>query len=246
MALDPDLALISEANFIPDDLSGFSFYCEPAMGHNRTPRRFRTCILAKGKIGPPIELTAKQSWVNEGLTTFPGNFVARKVSFEAWGDVNVVSVHMPARPFPYKEFTSEDVTDVMLPGYRTISMSELLWAALKETMPSLGGDWIVGGDFNTSEFIGRTKRQNDANREVIERMKRLGFVEAIRHICGGPVPSWKSYRKRDIFRHQLDHLYLSGTFRVHLKSAFIGDPEHFFAMGLSDHLPLVAEIESPH
>ncbi|WP_017263976.1 hypothetical protein [Sinorhizobium meliloti] len=196
IGLDPDLALISEANFVPEDFPGFNFYCEPAMGHKRSPRNFRTCILTKGEIGPPIELAARQTWVNEGLSNFPGNIVARKVSFKAWRDVNVVSVHMPSWYFPYKEFTSEDVTDVMLPGYDKISMSELLWAALKETMPCLGGDWIVGGDFNTSEFIGSTKRQNDANCEVIERMKRLGFVEAIRHMCGGPVPSGNRVRGR--------------------------------------------------
>lgn len=245
MELDPDLALISEANFVPGDLNGFSVYCELAMGHRRSPRNFRTCIMTKGEIGPPIELTARQTWVNEGLASFPGNFVARKISFKAWGDVNVVSVHMPSWYFPYKEFTSEDVTDVMLPGYSRISMSELLWAALKETMPSVGGDWIVGGDFNTSEFIGSTKRQNDANCEVIERMKRLGFVEAIRHSCGGPVPSWKSSRATATFKHQLDHLYLSGTLRNHLKSASIGNPILYFPMGLSDHLPLIAEIEFP-
>ncbi|AGA08975.1 endonuclease/exonuclease/phosphatase family protein [Sinorhizobium meliloti] len=245
IGLDPDLALISEANFVPEDFPGFNFYCEPAMGHKRSPRNFRTCILTKGEIGPPIELAARQTWVNEGLSTFPGNIVARKVSFKAWRDVNVVSVHMPSWYFPYKEFTSEDVTDVMLPGYDKISMSELLWAALKETMPCLGGDWIVGGDFNTSEFIGSTKRQNDANCEVIERMKRLGFVEAIRHMCGGPVPSWKSSQRTAILKHQLDHLYLSGAFRIHLKSAYVGDPERYFPMGLSDHLPLIAEIEFP-
>jgi exodeoxyribonuclease-3 len=243
---DPDLALISEANFIPTDLSGFSICSEAAMGSHRRSRRFRTCILAKGQIREPIQLVAKQDWVNEGLRAFPGNFVARRIDFPVWGVVNAISVHMPSWYFPHRQFTNDDLSDVILPGYSKISMSELLWAALAETMPCLDGDWIVGGDFNTSEFLGSTKLQNDANREVIDRMRRLGFVEAVRHLNGRPVPSWKSSRKTAALKHQLDHLYLSGAFREFLASASIGAPGLYFPLGLTDHLPLMAEIGCPN
>ena len=76
-------------------------------------------------------------------------------------------------------------------------------------------------------------------------MRRLGFVEAVRHLNGGPVPSWKGSRKAAALKHQLDHLYLSGAFRTFLTSASIGDPEVYFPMALSDHIPLMAEIERP-
>lgn len=239
---DPDLALISEANFVPTDLRGFNFCSEVAMGHNRKPRRFRTGILTKGVIGPTIELVASQDWVNEGLRAFPGNFVARRITFPSWGVVNVVSAHMPSWYVPHPEFTSGDISDVILPGYDKISMSELLWAALQHSMERLDGDWIVGGDFNTSEFIGSSKLQNDANREVIDRMRRLGFIEAVRHLNGGPVPSWRSSRPTAVMKHQLDHLYLSGALRRHLASAWVGAPDAYFPLGLSDHLPVMAEV----
>lgn len=240
---DPDLALISEANFIPRDTCGLDVCSERAMGHARRLRSFKTCILSKGRIGEPILLRAGQNWVNDGLRAFPGNFVSRRIQFPNWGVLNVVSVHMPSWYFPYREFTTGDVSDVILPGYSKLSMSELLWAALGKMMASLDGDWIVGGDFNTSEFIGSTSRQQEANRTVINRMLQLGFVEAVRHLNGGPVPSWKAHGPVSMPKHQLDHLYLSGALGSRLSQASIGDPEKYF--GLSDHLPLMAEIRDP-
>jgi exonuclease III len=241
--LEPDLALLAEVNYLPAVVRDYNLCCEPAMGHARKPRRFKTCILTTGDIFGSIELTAKQTWVTEGLRVFSGNFVARRIRFDKWGTANVVSVHMPSWYFPYREFTDDDVSEVILPNYSLMSMSELLWAALRETMAKFNGDWIVGGDFNTSEFIGQTKRQNDANREAIARMERLGFVEAVRHLKGGPVPSWRASRRDAPLKHQLDHLYLSGEFRTGLVSAEIGAPGIDWTV--SDHLPVIAEIEPP-
>jgi hypothetical protein len=233
---DPDLALLSEVNFVPDDVRGYNFCFERAMGPKCEPRHFKTCILTKGEIVAPINLTANQAWVSECLRTFSGNFVARRVQFDGGGAANVVSVHMPSWYVPYREFTDGDVSEVMLPNYGRMSMSELLWVSLDHTMAKHDGDWIVGDDFNTSEFLGPAKRQ-DANREVIARMQRLGFVEAVRHLNGRPVPTYKAPAP---LRHQLDHLYVSGKFRSDLESANVGDPDIHCLF--SDHLPVVAEI----
>jgi len=241
---DPDIALLSEVNYVPERLPGYEIVLEYATGHNGRPRNFKTCILIKGRVEGIIDLVAHEEWVNAGLRAFPGNFIARRVSLNDGEKLNVISVHMPSWPFPYREFTEGDVSAVMLPGYWQMHMSELLWAALRRTMPLIGGNWIVGGDFNTSEFIGSTKTQNDANREVIDRMRRLGFIEAVREVSGGPMPSWRSSRPGAKLRHQLDHLYVSDGLRHRMLAARIGAPDKYFPMQLSDHLPLFAEFES--
>jgi len=241
-ALEPDIALLSEVNFIPEDSNGYSYAFEFAIGKNRRPRRFKTGMIVKGDIGESFDLLAAQPWVNEALQTFTGNFISKEVRLPGNATLNVISVHMPSWQFPHLDFTDGDVSDVMLPNYGKMFMSELLWAALKETTLKRKGDFIVGGDFNTSEFIGSTKKQNEANHEVIRRMCRLGFVETVRHINGKSVPTWQAPKKYIPMKHQLDHLYVSGKVRACLRHSFVGDIETYLDPNLSDHLPVIADF----
>ncbi len=121
-------------------------------------------------------------------------------------------------------------------------MSELLWVALKETVPTRPNDFIVGGDFNTSEFLGSRKRSHDANHEAIRRVIDIGFVEVVRHVHGKLIPSWRDPRKYIPMKHQLDHLYVSGKFQENLCGANIGDAKTYFEPNLSDHLPIIADF----
>jgi len=245
LSLNPDVALLSEVNFIPDDLSGYAGLFETAMGPDRQPRRFKTGLIVRGEIGDAVPLRARQPWVNEALSVFTGNFVGRTIRLGSGEVLHVISVHMPSWQFPYREFTTGDVSDVMLPNYSKMYMSELLWAALQNSMPHYCRDVIVGGDFNTSEFIGSSKRQHEANREAIRRMCELGFVETVRHLNGGPVPTWRSRQKNAPLKHQLDHLYVSGTLRDRLLRAWVCEQDAIFDKDLSDHLPVIAEFDSP-
>jgi exodeoxyribonuclease-3 len=144
----------------------------------------------------------------------------------------VFSVHMPSWYIPYREFTEDDVSDVLIPNWSKIAFSELLWAALSYSISRLGSSLICGGDFNTSEHIGGP-RQNEANREVIRRMERLGLTEIVRTLNGGPVPTFKS-------RHQLDHLYVTSDLRNRVARAEVGSLETYSRF--SDHLPLVVDL----
>lgn len=240
--LRPDIALLSEVNHVPEDLKDYDAFFEFAVGHQKTLRNFKTGLLVRGKIIGDFELHAKHSWINEALSVFTGNFVSKIVELRSGEKLAVISVHMPSWQFQYENFTSDDVSDVMLPNYSKMYMSELLWSALKNTVPERFEDFVVGGDFNTSEFIGNTKRTHDANKAAIQRMLDLGFAEAVRSINGGPVPTWRSPRKNTLMKHQLDHLYVSGSLRKRLSTARVGDQENFFGRNLSDHLPVIADF----
>lgn len=240
--LHPDIALLSEVNGRPEQLYGYKWYAETATGRHRTPQIFSTAILTTGQIGDPIHLRSGIDWVDQGFEVFPGNFVGRRVAMRE-AIFNVISVHMPSWTFPVSEFTDEKGREVAIPGYRPIYMSELLWGALRNLIPASDGDWIVGGDFNTSEFIGSTRKQNDANRTAIERLEQLGLVETVRRWNGRPVPSWLSSRESANRKHQLDHLYVSVGLCDRLRSAVIGF-EAEFGTQFSDHLPIIADFRS--
>lgn len=76
-------------------------------------------------------------------------------------------------------------------------------------------------------------------------MCQLGFVETVRYLNGGPVPTWRAPQKNAPLKHQLDHLYVSGTLRDRLQRAWVCDQDVIFDKGLSDHLPIIAEFDSP-
>ncbi|MGM0583288.1 MAG: endonuclease/exonuclease/phosphatase family protein [Pseudomonadota bacterium] len=119
-------------------------------------------------------------------------------------------------------------------------LSELFWSGLRHSLPASASPWIIGGDFNTSEFIGSTRKQNETNRTGIARLHDLGLIEVVRHANGGPAPSWLSARPSANLKHQLDHLYVSDALMPRLRSAEVR-PEIEFATRFSDHLPIVAD-----
>jgi len=90
---------------------------------------------------------------------------------------------MPSWEFPVQNYMA-DASSVALPNYSRIYMSELLWAALNFMTSQSDNRWIIGGDFNTSEFLG-SKTQRAANVEAIARLERLGgfvtLMQVFRH-----------------------------------------------------------------
>ena len=240
--LKPDLVLLSEVNHIPEDLRGYDSHFEPAMGNKGNFRKFKTSLLCKGKIGPSFDLVAKEDWVTKAIADHPGNYVCRKICLDSGNLYNVISVHMPSWQFPHEKYT-EDISDVALPNYPKVFMSELLWAALKTSLSLHDDPWIIGGDFKTSEFIGSTKTQRAANVEAIARLERLGLIETVRHWNNGPVPSWKPIRKNAAMKHQLDHLYVSKDLLPVMSNARMGEKEQVLENGLSDHLPIIADFD---
>jgi len=242
-ALAPDLVLLSEVNFIPEDLKGYSSHFEPAMGSKGEFRSFQTGLICKGNIGEAFKLESKYDWATKAITDYPGNYVCRKVKVDNQA-YQVISVHMPSWEFPIQNYT-DDASAIALPNYAKIYMSELLWSALKNMVPSSSANWIIGGDFNTSEYIGGTT-QRAANVEAIARIEKLGLIETVRRHNGRPVPSFKPTRKNTEPVHQLDHLYISEHLLAKPFTGNIGAWEEYIGAGLSDHAPIIAEIDTAY
>jgi len=243
--LQPDIALLSEVTHMPGKISGYEKAFEWATNiTSGKEQNFMTGILVKGEILEPFELISMKEWVNKALRAYSGNFVCRQIRLSNPKSYTVVSVHMPYNKFPYNEFTDDDISDVILPNYNDIYMSDLLWSTLTNMVPNFQHESIVGGDFNTSEYYGKTRKQRDANLETILRMYRLGYVEAIRGVVDGlpgdSIPTFKHSREKTPSKHQLDHLYLTQKM-FDRSSSIVGDVDTY--LKFSDHLPIISDIK---
>jgi exonuclease III len=149
--LKPDLALLQEVNSMPDFIENkFDCLYKKAAKKNGQAQKFGTTILAKGKIIKQIQLWSKWNWVNEEMNRFSGNFVAAEVILENAFHAQVISVHSPAWRIEIPTLPEIDKNQIKLKNNRDIWGTELVWAALENTVPKNAFPWIVGGDFNSS------------------------------------------------------------------------------------------------
>ena len=111
-------------------------------------------------------------------------------------------------------------------------------------MPLSDDQWIVGGDFNSSEtFDYLWKGGPHGNREILERMNDLGLTECLKGYNGELIPTFRNPRNGKII-HQLDHLFISDGLRSSLERCVTGDASRVFGESLSDHLPVIGDFDS--
>lgn len=242
LELDPDVVVLQEVGAMPASVLN-RYACVEAFpaGPRGVPQRFKTAILAKGIIGEVIDLASDLAWINAERALLEGNIVARQVLFGGSAALNVVSVYSPAWPIARERLASIDVTGVKLQNNPDVWCTEILWSVLKHTLPHQAGEWIVGGDFNSSETFDLWKKGGRGNREIIDRMNALGLVDCLRTHHGQLVPTFRNPRGGKV-AHQMDHLYVSHDLLAKLVECHAFGAERVFGQGLSDHLPIVAEF----
>lgn len=246
----PDIVLLQEVRGIPDEISKvFACLSKVAMYKDGKPQRFSTAVLVKGKILGEIALKSDLEWVNRELDFFKGNFLACKVELLDQAPINVVSVHNPAWHVDKSKLRGIDASSVRLKDNPEISATEIIWSALKNTI-SKNEQWVVGGDYNSSETfdhewqeIHRVKFgiQSYGNKEIIERMYKLGFTECLREYNKGEItPTFRNSRGK--IEHQMDKLFVTNDVYSKIRTCFVGDQAAIFGGFLSDHLPIITDF----
>ena len=238
--LDADLALLQEVRSIPDDVSqGFTALLHNASTKTGTKQRFKTAVLVRGQASERLVLESESSWVNEELDRLAGNFVGCDVTIKD-ATLRVLSVHSPAWPIDRQRLAGIDVSSIKLENNPDVWGTELLWAALKHADRTL--PWIVGGDLNSSEtFDYMWSGGPHGNREVLDRVQDLGFTELLRHSQGALTPTFRNPRDKKVV-HQIDHLFVSKELLRTLVRCDVGSADRVFGGGLSDHLPIIADL----
>jgi exodeoxyribonuclease-3 len=107
---------------------------------------------------------------------------------------------------------------------------------------------IVAGDFNNNVFWHRDGwRINHAN--VVAALERLGLTSAYHAMRGEPqggetVPTlyWRD-RKKDGPTYHIDYVFLPAPWLGRVREMTVGTFEDWCGSGLSDHVPLVVDID---
>ena len=242
--LAPDVALLQEIGELPERVA---HHYDSRLVHPRKKtggdQRFQTGILVRGSIIEPLPMSGPYDWVDEELEYFAGNLPAFSIELENGIRLNAVSVYSPAWPVSRSRLKGLDISDVKLTQNPDVWVADLLWASLKHHLPNATADWLIAGDFNSSETFDQWPGGPRGNREYLDRMASLGLVECLRHVQGQLTPTFRNARGGEM-KHQMDHLFVTSGVAAHLASCETGSAEQVLDRGLSDHLPIVADFTS--
>jgi endonuclease/exonuclease/phosphatase family metal-dependent hydrolase len=241
--IGPDLALLQEVGEFPSRMRA-EYEIAEAIPTNRSgrPQKFRTALLARGRIRSEIDLVSEFDWVSQERIWFHGNILARTVSLYDGTAINVISLYSPAWPVAPARLVGIDVLGVKLEQNPDVWCTEILWSLLKSSMSRQPGPWVIGGDFNSSETFDAWRVGGRGNIEIVRRLNGLGLTECLRAHQGRLVPTFRSPRGGSVI-HQIDHLYVSDSMLNRLIHCNAPMEDRIFTEGLSDHLPIVADFK---
>jgi len=252
LSLHPDIALLQEVGGLPAHLTDtFEMVSRPAIYKTGKPQRFSTAVLVRGKILGEVPLSSEHAWVNHELEFFRGNLISCRVQPKDHEPLIAVSVYSPAWAVGRERLKEIDVSQVKTKVNPDVWVTDILWAALQNTI-SDNETWVVGGDCNScetfdSDWQDRNKKvfsiRSSGNAEMLERMSRLGFTECLRKANDNCiVPTFR--HAKGMIEHQLDHLFVSNGLFSTLEKCHVGDQAIIFGKSLSDHLPIIADFRT--
>lgn len=244
LELDPDLALLQEVGGLPETVvRTYDIRLSRPRRRNGQPQSFQTALLVRGTITGALTLSASLDTVTTALEYFTANLPAYSVELLDGTQLKTVCVYCPAwRIDDLPQFGGVDLTSIRLPHGRGVWVSDLLRAWLSQCHPDPQEQWVIGGDFNSSETFDHKRDGNRGNREGLEKVASVGLVEYLRCAQGGLTPTFRNTHGGAIV-HQMDHLFVSSRMIRSLVRCETGPQERVFAHHLSDHLPIIADFE---
>lgn len=238
----PDVAVLQEVHSIPDwvrDRWAVAAVC-PVTRTGR-PQRFQSVTLVKGELLEPLAMRTAIPWVNRALDRFRNQLAGWRVRLGTGLHLNVVNVYSPAWPIEPCLLPGETTAGVQLEQNRSVWVTDLLWAWLREVPDLRSEPWLVAGDLNASITFDSWPGGPRGNREFQDRMRSIGLTECLAGFHGRLVPTFRNGRGGRVV-HQIDHLYVSPPLADRLERCDTGDPAEVFGRGLSDHLAVVGEF----
>ena len=238
--IDPDLALLQEVNEIPRSIKDqYDYRYLKARKQSGEDQRFGNAVLVKGEIEDDLSLSSEIQWVKDEINFFSGNLLSCVAKPTGQDPIKVVSAYSPAWPIDKERLNGIDVSGVKLDDNPDVWLTEILWCGLKNAQPQDTERWIVAGDLNSSETFD-VKWGPRGNKQVMDRMKDLGFYECLRGFQKELTPTFR-HSSGDI-EDQLDHLFVTKSLSDELIESKTGDSSRVFDNSLSDHLPIIAKF----
>lgn len=244
-SLNPSVALLQEVVSVPADFArNSSIVARKGVQKSGREQNFSTVVITAHEIHEERILLSSEQWVNRLIEHFGGVFVeCRLPSVSALSaPLEILSVHLPAWPIPSSRLAGIDVAPIKLHNNPDLWCTELLWDGLRGGRSQ--APLVVGGDFNASETFDEGARGPRGNREFLARMKALGLTDALRFAQGRLTPTFRNTRDGKLV-HQIDHMFLSSDLLSKLVRCVVGDADQVLGDGLSDHLPIIADLAFP-
>jgi endonuclease/exonuclease/phosphatase family metal-dependent hydrolase len=240
--INPDIAVLQEVAGWPARFSSaYQSLHRVPIRKSGAPQAFKSVILIRGKVLSGLELHSQVPWVDAELSRFAGNLLAVVAKPEAGPPLNVICVYSPAWPVDRRRLADVDTSSVRLKLNRDVWVGDLLWSALRQTLPQRGGQWLIAGDFNLCETFDAWRGGPRGNREYLDRMQHLGLVDCLRHAQGTLTPTFRTLRSGKVTA-QIDYMFVTRDLQSRLIGCQTGSRERVFGQGLSDHLPVIADF----
>lgn len=242
--LNPDIAALQEVVAIPEYVKEEYVVHQgiPVTKHGN-PQKFSTVTLIRDKSCSRSGLVTSRRWITDLLIHFNGNIIVSDIEQKDGSVARIVNAYSPAWPVPKALLADIDVTGVKLRQNPNVWMSDILTAAVSETLPLSDNVWIIAGDFNSCISFDLWKGGPRGNQEWIDRMDALGLVECLSFSNGGDiVPTFKGPRYSEP-KCQIDKIFATRQLFANLERCFVGDEAKVLGNGLSDHLPIIADFK---
>ena len=149
---------------------------------------------------------------------YPGRVSMASFKIAAEQEIMAVSVHAPiinGRVFPYLGKIFDEIEKIVS-----------------------GRTFIVGGDLNTARLAEKVWPRH-GHGAFFERIANSIFFDCHQNLQGREEQTF--FRDNSKYPFQDDHLFLSHNLASHVKSCYVLNNE--VVRGLSDHIPLVIEID---
>lgn len=240
--IDADVMLLQEVGGYPKDLFAHhdSVVAQPSTKSGKK-QKFQTLILSRYQLEQKSSLTCGTPWVLKELDNFSGNIVVSSAQVTSKRTLNLVNVYSPAWPIPEAHLEGIDYSDLQLTNNPHLYCTELLWALLRDTFPDSTGNWLIGGDFNSSVLFDKWGAKPRGNQQTIDRMNSIGLFDCVSAFFGKPIPTFRNVRGKKVV-HQLDYLYADSELIKNIQAASVIDNQNIFEDSISDHLPIVTDF----
>lgn len=242
--LAPDVVVLQEVCRIPISIaSQFIVRCTRPITRAGKDQMFQNMLLVRGAIDSDISLPASHDWVAKELQRFSGNLFANRIRLHSGESLNVIAVYSPAWPVDPSRLVGKQTQGIQLEQNQNVWVTDLLWDALRNLLPTTSADWVIAGDFNLSETFDAWSSRPRGNREYLDRLARLELTECLRAHQGKLTPTFIHPRKS--ITDQIDHLFVTPGLRARLRCCHTSPAEKIFSgptPRLSDHLPIIADF----
>jgi endonuclease/exonuclease/phosphatase family metal-dependent hydrolase len=150
----------------------------------------------------------------------------------------VSSVHTSARPAPKWGHPGYERTAIARASVGEPWWNDVMFAGCRELLE--GRRFLLAGDWNTSRWLDSNGVAAPSGQEFFDRAAVAGWVELSLDANGREGKSW--YGSTNPRVSQPDHVFADATTAASLRSFRI-DPYPVDAHGLSDHAPLILELD---